>query len=206
MNKYFRMSPKIIAICGVMRSGKDTIANHLVENYGYENVKIADTLKRVVSILFGFSHDQIEGNAKDKVDDHWGITPRAAMQFFGTEIMQYQIQRLCPDIGRTFWMSSLCAKLNALPKDKQFVISDLRFVHEYEYLVKTFGIENVYVMKVSRTNLPLNVGCQHVSERDYEAIPENIKICNDDTLPSLYKKIDDIMANQNPQRDDLKAY
>ena len=48
MNKYFRMSPKIIAICGVMRSGKDTIANHLVENYGYENVKIADTLKRVL--------------------------------------------------------------------------------------------------------------------------------------------------------------
>lgn len=193
MNNYSKMTPKIIAICGVMRSGKDTIANHLVENYGYENIKIADTLKKVVSILFGFSHDQIEGASKDKVDEHWNITPRSAMQFFGTEIMQYQIQRLCPNVGRTFWMSSLCAKLSTQPQEKRFVISDLRFVHEYEYLIKTYGVENVYVMKVFRTNISLNTSCQHASEKDYESIPENVKIYNDDTIESLYKKIDDIL-------------
>ena len=186
--------PKIVAVCGVMRSGKDTVSNHLCDKYGYENVKIADTLKKTVSMLFNFNHDQIEGSLKDTIDPYWGITPRKAMQFFGTEVMKYEIQKILPDVGRTFWMSSLVSKLDSMPTDKLFVVSDMRFIHEYEYLVNHYKKENVFVIKLNRPSIQSSTST-HQSEKEIELIKEDILICNDGTITCLYKKIDDCMKN-----------
>jgi len=196
------MVPKVIAICGVMRSGKDTIANYICEKYDYKHVKIADTLKKTVSVLFGFTQEQLECESKDSIDKSWGITPRAAMQFLGTEIMQYEIQKLLPNIGRKFWISSVVAKLNS--KDV-YVISDMRFVHEYEYLVEHFQKENVYVIKVQRPNI---VSSQHASEKEFEQIKEDILIVNDSCISSLQKKIDDLLSvklNNSPAGDHVNV-
>ena len=135
---------KIIAICGLMRSGKDTVADYICQRKGYTKVHIADTLKKTMHLLFGFTHDQLEGRSKDVIDPNWGITPRAAMQFFGTEVMQYKIQELISSVGRTFWIASLVSQLKQHP-EKIYVISDLRFIHEHDYLKEHF--QNVYVIK-----------------------------------------------------------
>ena len=195
--------PKIIAVCGLMRSGKDTVSNYLVDQYGYQNVKIADTLKKTLGVLFGFNHDQLEGNKKDALDPYWEITPREAMQFFGTEIMQYEIQKLLPNIGRKFWMSSLLGKLSTDP-DQLYVISDMRFVHEYECLVNKFDRKNVFIIKISRPDVTCNP-CKHSSESEYEFIKEDVMIINDDTITSLHKKIDNLI-NQIGQHDDQTSY
>ena len=44
----------IIALTGKKGCGKDTIANYLVEKYGFINYGFADPIKEVGKILFGF--------------------------------------------------------------------------------------------------------------------------------------------------------
>ena len=40
---------RIIAICGTKRSGKDVLANHIVNKYGYTKLSFAEPLKELVS-------------------------------------------------------------------------------------------------------------------------------------------------------------
>jgi hypothetical protein len=178
--------PRIIAICGRRRAGKDTIADFFVKQ-GYTHVKIAGKMKDVMETMFGFTRDQLESDEKELVDPRWGITPRQAMQFFGTEVMQYKIQELLPDVGRTFWVNSIIADISRHPSQK-FVISDMRFVHEYQRLRE--HEHGVYVIKVVK---PDQEECgnadQHVSEKEYCNIPESLKVYNDGTINDLYEKL-----------------
>jgi len=182
---------KIIAICGLMRSGKDTIADYISKRNGYTKVHIADTLKKTMHVMFGFTHEQLEGNNKDIIDPNWGISPRSAMQFFGTEIMQYKIQELLPDIGRTFWIASLVSSLKKNPENS-YIISDLRFIHEYNYLKENY--KSVYIIKVTNPNTKTSYYHSHNSEQEFKRIPEDIHISNDSDLADLYKKIDEILS------------
>ncbi len=183
---------RIIAICGLMRSGKDTIADYLCAQKGYEKIRIADTLKKTIQVLFGFSMDQLEGDRKDNLDTCWGITPRQAMQFFGTEVMQFQIQQLLPNVGRNFWIASLVSQIKTRPCNNTYVISDLRFVHECEYLRKHF--KHVYIIKVFNANIKHCEGHMHNSEQEYKSIDEDFCIHNDEDLKTLYCKVDTLVS------------
>lgn len=184
-----KMSRKIVAICGKARCGKDTIANIFVQN-DYVHLKIAGQLKEVTKLLFGFTHEHVEGDHKDIVDEYWGITPRKALQFVGTEMMQYKIQELLPHIGRNFWITNLVKQINTEYSDKNIVISDMRFVHEYTELSKC----GVYVIKVDRPNQDIITDSTHVSEKDFENIPYDIQIQNDCSIDVLCKKINDTIS------------
>ena len=46
------MLPKIIAVCGYKRSGKDTIAKYLNKKYNYKHLKITYKLKECLKLLF----------------------------------------------------------------------------------------------------------------------------------------------------------
>lgn len=178
----------VIAICGLKRSGKDVIADHLVRKYSYEKIKIAEPLKIVVAQLFNFTQDQVgETDQKDEIDPRWGITPRHALQFFGTEVMQYKIQDLLPNIERKFWINLLISKMQP---EKKYVISDMRFKHEYEELKK----HDLLVIKVFRNNL--NSTDTHISESEYLEIPADIIIQNDEDIESLLIKIDNSLSTK----------
>lgn len=190
---YNRFQTMIIAICGPKRSGKDTIADHLISKYNYEKIKIADPLKSVTKELFGFTEDQIgETDAKDIIDERWGITPRKALQFFGTEVMQYKIQELLPDIGRKFWINRLVAGLPM--KDSKYVISDLRFLHEYEELYKKTK-DNLCIIKVFRPD-KTDEKDTHVSELEYKEIKEDILLINDGNIGDLLVKLDNALTRK----------
>jgi len=174
---------RLIAICGYKRSGKDTIADFLAANYGYRTIKIAEGLKNMVKNIFDFTDDQLENESKDLVDHRWGIAPRRAMQFFGTEIMQHEVQKLLPGIGRSFWMRKIKTTLSSASPQDKFVISDMRFLHEYEDL-KEF---QPFIIKV--TNPSVKCIDAHCSETEFKDIPCHIEIINDGTLEALYEKV-----------------
>jgi len=145
-----QMTVQVIAICGYKRSGKDTIANYLCDKYGFQHCKISKGLKEMCKCLFGFNDSQMESDLKEVVDKKWGITPRKAMQYVGTDMMQYQIQNILPDIGRNFWIYKCIKHIEDNHKDDlRIVISDMRFIHEYDLLKKTYG-DNFKVIKVLR--------------------------------------------------------
>lgn len=171
----------IIAICGAKRSGKDVLAKYLINLYNYEKLSFAEPLKKAVKELFNFNDIQVGideenaiGNEKDIIDDRWGITPRKALQYFGTEIMQYKMNELIPNINRGFFADILLSKI---VENKNYVISDLRFLHEYE---KIKGL-NIVIIKVVRPS-HVKIRDIHISENEYEQIPCNIEILNEGTI------------------------
>lgn len=191
--------PKIIAICGLKRTGKDTIADYLCKNYGYTKIRISNPLKQGLKVMFGFTDEQLETDMKDVVDERWGVEPRKVMQFIGTDIMQYQINEILPTIGRNFWIKSLIEEHFNRTNNKDdtnhnlFVISDLRFHHEYELLSKY----NTVFWRVERmmgdgeTLMPTQ-DC-HLSEKEYLDIPVS-NILNNSDIHDLYRQIDTTFA------------
>jgi len=183
---------KLIAVCGFKRSGKDTIADFLVRQYGYHKISIADPLKDACKVLFGFTHEQINGQSKDIPSEDWyNLTPRQILQFFGTEMMQFRLQELMPKCGRMFWIKRMCKEIDGRKLDK-IVVPDVRFVHEYNELIKVYGVKNVEVIKVSR-EICGNSGDLHVSETEWQKIEANYFVSNNDTVNALFEKIDNIM-------------
>ncbi len=170
-----RTRPMIIAICGKARTGKDTVADYICETFNMEKVAIAQPLKEMVYPLFGFDEE-----SKDEIDPRWGISPRQALQFFGTEIMQEKIGELIPGVGKTFWIKKLLSSLDA---GKSYVISDLRFIHEYKELMKKGAI----VLSISRDLPPSQRS--HISEREADYIPCKWHIHNDRDKKALLDEV-----------------
>ena len=83
----------IIGVLGKKRSGKDTTGDYLVANKNFVKYSFANPIKRGAMELFGFTEDQVFGDAKDEIDPTWGITPRLVLQIMGTEVFQYDMPK-----------------------------------------------------------------------------------------------------------------
>jgi len=180
---------KLIGIIGKKQSGKDTIADYLVQNHGFIKYSYAYPLKNGAMEIFGFTKEQVYGDLKDVVDSEWGVTPRKVLQIMGTELFQYDLQRHIPEfanIGRTIWVKrfSQWYKNN---NDKDVVIADVRFKHEVDGILQNGG----EIWKVIRIPYIFEKDV-HASEVELDNIDEkfiNYIIINDNDLDSLYKKI-----------------
>ena len=83
----------IIGISGLAGSGKDTVADMIVQNNGFVKVSLADPIKRFAMDIWGFTEEQVFGasqfrNAKDlryEVSSGNFLTPRLCLQHVGTE-------------------------------------------------------------------------------------------------------------------------
>lgn len=180
----------IIALCGYKRSGKDFATSHIVDKYDYTHYKFAHKLKQLMRVLFNFDDEQIEGEKKEIIDLNWGITPRHAMQYIGTDIFQNHMNGLIPGIDKTFWVKSF---VNDVKKKAphNIVISDMRFPHEYECIKSQLNSYKLTVIKIINDNNP-NVDV-HVSETAYNEIPYDFEIHNNYN-EDFIKDIDDIMV------------
>lgn len=191
-NGYKRADSKynMIAICGRRRAGKDTIADILCKDYGYKKIRIADTLKRVVGILFDFSEDQMECDKKDQVDPRWGISPRQALQFVGTDVMQHHVQTLLPGMGRSFWIRSVVENeiKRAVLSGEKVVIPDLRFLHEEKEL-RNLQFKVWKVVRENHRNMYDHNTDGHASEQEWLEIREDLMIENDGDVAALVSKI-----------------
>ena len=90
----------IIGICGLIGSGKGTVADLLVKEHNFSKISFADKLKDGVATVFGWDRSMLEGDTSDsrkwreQEDKYWSketgrkITPRLVLQEFGTECMR----------------------------------------------------------------------------------------------------------------------
>ena len=213
--------PRIIAICGAKRSGKDVLAEHLVRKYNYERIAFAEPLKHAIKTLFNFDDEQVGigedtgTGKKDALDERWGITPRAALQFFGTEVMQEKIQELLPDIKRNFFANTLKNYIKTrmdANEEQRFVISDLRFLHEYDVLFSIPNIrkDDIAIIRVIRPDAGFlgissdavaaardavaAASISHKSEQEYINIPYDIILFNNGTIDAYIEKFDKIIS------------
>jgi hypothetical protein len=140
----------IIGICGLIGSGKDTIADYLQNIHQYRRESFAHTLKDAVAAVFGWDRELLEGRTKEsrawreQVDLWWAerldmpnLTPRWVLQYWGTEVFRRGFHD-------DLWIASLENKLRKTTDD--VVISDCRFPNEIAAIKRAGGI----VVRVTR--------------------------------------------------------
>ena len=139
----------IIGICGLIGSGKGTVADTLVEKHNFKKISFADKLKDGVASVFGWDRDMLEGKTaesrewRETQDDFWTketgrtITPRLVLQEFGTECMRN-------GFSDNIWVSLVKQEILNNPTIN-FVIPDVRFKNEVEMVKKLNG--QVWVVK-----------------------------------------------------------
>lgn len=145
---------KIIGICGLAGSGKDTIGDALVNNLpNWEKVSFASHLKDVTALLFGFDRKMLAGETpedraiREQPDKFWSekmgkdFTPRYALQYLGTNLLRNQLHQ-------NIWVD--CLERKILEFDKNVVITDVRFPNEIN-MIRNIGGE---IWRVERGVLP----------------------------------------------------
>jgi hypothetical protein len=142
----------IISISGFISSGKDTVANYLIENCNFQRLSFASALKDVVAVVFRWERPLLEGTSeesrifRDRVDVWWSqrlgipnLTPRWVLQQWGTEVCR---QGFHNDI----WVASLENQI--LKTGGNLVITDSRFPNEINAL-RSLGASIVRVRRGS---------------------------------------------------------
>ncbi len=181
-----------------MGSGKDTVAEHLVEYHGFKRDSFAKSLKDAVASMFNWDRKLLEGSTKksrewrEQPDAFWSerfgkeVTPRWVLQQFGTEIMRGQMYD-------AIWIDSCIGRYKGEPT----VISDTRFVNE----IKTIKAQSGKIICVKNGKLPTQEEMQekgaHQSEWDWLNSDFDFVIENNGTKEELFEKVDELfISNQ----------
>jgi hypothetical protein len=203
----------IIGICGFIGSGKDTVADYLVNFHEFRRESFANTLKDACSAVFGWDRTMLEGRTKqarewrEQVDPWWAerlnmpdLTPRLMLQLWGTEVCRRGFH---DDI----WIASLENKLRS-SKDN-VVISDCRFPNE----IKAIKDQGGKVYWVQRGPLPdwYDLAIQenlhgseeakfelikqkvHASETSWVGTEFDAILDNNSTIDDLYKQVKNLL-------------
>ena len=213
----------IIGVCGFIGSGKDTVADYLVNFHEYRRESFANSLKDAVAQVFGWDRTLLEGRTaqarewREQVDSWWAkrlgmpeLTPRLMLQLWGTEVCRLGFH---DDI----WIASLENKLRN--SEDNVVISDCRFPNEIKSLRASGGI----ILRVERGVQPhwtdiaakanqgdikaqdwlKNEGI-HASETAWVGSTFDFVLYNNSSIDSLYKQIQAVI-DQAPSRLAAKA-
>jgi len=197
----------IIGICGLIGSGKGTVADLLVEKHNFHKVSFADKLKDGVSQVFDWPREMLEGDTKhsrewrEREDEFWSkeigrkITPRYVLQIFGTECMRHGLYD-------EIWVSLVKKKILDNP-DKRWIIPDTRFPNEVK-MIKQLGGQ---VWRTMRGEDPQwfaeykAKGAQpegiHPSEWAWANTDFDHIIENNSSVEDLHQQVDAIIRNQH---------
>lgn len=136
------MGKIILGVCGFIGSGKGTLGEVLVRDYGFVQDSFAKSLKDACANVFNWPRHLLEGDTKEsrewreKVDDWWSeklerkdFSPRLALQLVGTEVFR---QNLHDDL----WINTVARRFEFNNQD--VVITDVRFPNEFR-IIRDYG-------------------------------------------------------------------
>lgn len=161
---------KVIAFVGFKSSGKDTSADFLVENYGFEKFAFADKLKDITATLFSWDRDLLDGRSvesrqwREQIDPWWArqlgmasFTPRLALQLIGTEAMRVGFHD-------NIWILSVMGELQRRNVQRA-TLTDCRFPNEIALIKQMGGI----VVRIRRGPEPAWYGAAEKANEKYNS-------------------------------------
>lgn len=138
------VSMKLIGFSGPAGCGKTTAATALSKLTGGKVLSFATPIKECLTNLFGFTSDQLYTlRGKEAIDHRYGVSPRQAMQRFGTEFVRTTV----PDL----WCILLREKIKGAMSN--IFVDDLRFEDEAA-LIRSLGgiVVHIRGRKLMRSN------------------------------------------------------
>lgn len=184
---------KDIALTGLSRSGKDSVAARLVEAHGYIRVAFADKLKEAA-----LKADPIIEQRRDRDEEGEEFTYNVGLQWIVNDMgweaakdTYPEVRRFLQHYGQTvreidpmFWIRAAGpAVRQAHAAGRPVVFTDVRYLNEAQFL----DAQGFRVVRVVR---PGQVPGQHISEREMLGYPVHDTIVNDSTLSVLAVRAD----------------
>ena len=202
----------VVALTGLARSGKDSVADILVRDHGFVKMSFAAPLKRMVKNLdpivgwdegcLGCVEAGVEeaqpvylsdlydwGWNDDEIKaSEYGDEVRRLWQRFGTDTMRAEQD--------DYWIEAAKRDLMTMTTDARVVFTDCRFPNEADmiYTLSVYHEDiNSSVWRIARPGVELQPGA-HVSETHVGLMGEEITIHNDGTLEQLADPVKDAMG------------
>lgn len=203
----------LYGISGFKGSGKDTIADFLVEKHGFVKVSFADKLKDACATIFEWDREMLEGSTeesrkwREEVDEWWAdrlgvedFSPRLALQWMGTEAGRNVF-------GANIW----CAAMEKfiLENPANYVIPDVRFANEVKMIKNMRGTmcrvirgpepdwykhalewNGVADLDKSHMVFPAKLNDIHPSEREWIGSKFDHEFENNDTVKDLHNLVE----------------
>lgn len=210
---------QVIGIVGLIGSGKDTVADYLVNEYNFKRESFAKPLKDAVSAVFGWDREMLEGRTKasrewrETKDEWWSerlgqeITPRWVLQYWGTEVCRHSFHN---DI----WVASLENRVRQATSD--IIITDCRFPNEIQAIknvggkvirIKRGAEPSWYEHAINFNAGPKRIGWAigkavletekiHASEYSWAGQEFDLVLANDGTIAELYDAVQGFIKSQ----------
>ncbi len=173
----------VVGIAGYARSGKDTIADYLVENEGYTKISFSTPMKEAMYRL----------NPRITINENVNQPLRIGVDIYGWEGLKERspdirglLQRFGTEVGRQmfdedFWVDYA---LNSIPDGGKAVIADVRYPNEAN-AIRALGGK---VFRVERDGVgPAN---SHASENALDGYEFDGTIYNQGTIRGLYNDVE----------------
>ena len=165
----------LIGITGRARSGKDTVADFILQRNGGYKYSFADPLKKMLLPLGIDMSKPYWQEVKEVIIPEFNASPRRLMQTLGTE---WGRQLIDPDL----WLTLATRKLASMGHG--MVVADVRFENEATWVREQGGV----IVHVRRDNAPFVE--KHSSEHGIMVNPvKDYILSNDGTLEELRTRV-----------------
>ena len=174
---------KLIGLAGRARSGKSSIAQYLVNDYGYQHLAFADPIRDILEYVFNVPRKYIDTH-KEEVIPHLGVTARHLMQHTGDSYRA---------IRETWWIEVLEDRLKEIKRglgnDICVVVSDVRYNNE-AFWCRQRG----QLWHITRTDQDPTQTRAHSSEAGIVPLGGEALIQNTGTLADLFDHVNYLLT------------
>jgi dephospho-CoA kinase len=168
-----------VALIGKMRSGKDTLADYVIEEYGFTQFAFGDGIREICRILF--PEQMKEGNK-----------PRSLLQGVGQKMRQ---------IDNDVWVNKCFNEIEAEKGILNPIITDLRQPNEYKrckdegyIMIRVYCDDEIRIKRILEKNDKFDLkDLQHETELHIDTFEYDYIINNNGNLEDSYKQFDEII-------------
>lgn len=172
--------PAVIGIAGKARSGKDTVAEMILTEYGGYRYSLADPIRAMLKAGLGIdmSTPYWQEHKEDPIPAFGNKSPRQLMQWLGTEWGRVLVDD-------NLWL--VLATQQLANRGTGMIVPDVRYENEADW-VRRFGV----LIHIERPGVsPVNT---HISEGGVSYEAGDHTIFNDGTLEDLQDRVREILV------------
>jgi len=170
--------PNFVGLSGYARTGKDTVADILVEEFGYRRITFADRLKNFIAAVFPEVAARVDAVGWEEAKEQLEV--RRALQVVGRAAKKH----IHPDV----WIISALGDMSDYDGER-LVITDVRFFNEADVVTDRNGM----MLRICRNGVgPANDDESEVSMDRYDRYFSVVH--NDGSIEDLRSRVHENLA------------